>query len=218
MPGNPHDTGPGAARPPGSVSDALLAPMHALLRAIALVAGYALLAQAVATFIEILARKLFNYSFQGVDEIGGYVLAIVASFGFGYAAMTRSHTRVDLVLHRVAPGIRALIHLLATTILALIACGMLWYALQAFRETLAYQSIANSPLETPIWIPQSIWLAGFCVFALAGLFLVLRAAQLFARRDYQSLEHEVGTATPEEEIDALADDPGAADGPTEPRS
>ena len=32
-------------------------------------------------FLEIVARKLFNYSFQGVDELGGYILAVVAAVG-----------------------------------------------------------------------------------------------------------------------------------------
>ncbi len=180
--------------------------MNKSIGCIALLAGYALLFQAFATATEIISRKLFNYSFQGIDEIGGYVLAITASFGFGYAALTRSHTRVDFILLLVPAKIRAAVHVISAILMALIAAGMLWYAIQAITETLEYQSIANSPLETPIWIPQSIWLIGFVVFAVVACYLAFRAVVLFACNDLQTLERELGTASAEEEVDALEDE------------
>ena len=49
-------------------------------------------------FFEIIARKLFNHSLQGVDEIGGYVVAIIGTFGMALAAVERAHTRIDVLL------------------------------------------------------------------------------------------------------------------------
>ena len=169
----------------------------------ALLTGYALLFQAVVTAIEIISRKIFNFSFQGVDEIGGYVLAITASFGFGYAAITRSHTRVDFILLKLPSRLRAVIHVIAAVVMSFLSAGMLWYAIKALRETIEYQSIANSPLETPIWIPQSIWLVGFIVFALVSVFLAFRAIALLFQGDIETLEREMGTTTPKDELDEL---------------
>lgn len=169
----------------------------------ALLIGYALLFQAVVTAIEIISRKVFNFSFQGVDEIGGYVLAITASFGFGYAALTRAHTRVDFILLKLPARLRAIIHAIAAVIMTFVSAGMLWYASKALRETIEYQSIANSPLETPIWIPQSIWLVGFIIFAVASLFLAFRTIRLLFQGDIETLESEVGTTSSKEELDEL---------------
>ena len=177
--------------------------LNKIITLFALLAGYALLFQACATAIEIISRKVFNYSFQGVDEIGGYVLAITASFGFGYATLTRAHTRVDFLLLHLPLRIRAAIHAIAAVVMSFVSAGMLWYAIKALRETLEYQSIANSPLQTPIWIPQSIWLAGFAVFAAVSFFLAFRALSLLFRGDVETLELELGTTTPKEELDAL---------------
>ena len=171
----------------------------------ALVAGYALLVQAVMTAIEIVGRKLFNFSFQGVDELGGYALAVTASLGFGYAALTRTHTRVDIVLRLLPQRIRGLIHLAAMFVLLGIALSMLWYAYYALDETLLYGSIANSPLETPLWIPQSLWLAGFVTFAVVVGLMTWRAVALVLRSDYATLDFEFGTLTPDEEIAAVQD-------------
>lgn len=177
--------------------------LNKIITLFALLAGYALLFQAAATAIEIISRKVFNFSFQGVDEIGGYVLAVTASFGFGYAALTRTHTRVDFLLLHVPLRIRAAIHAVAAVVMAFVSAGMLWYAVKALRETIEYQSIANSPLQTPIWIPQSIWLAGFAAFAAVAFFLAFRALSLLFRGDVETLELELGTTTPREELDAL---------------
>jgi len=171
----------------------------------ALTAGYGLLLLAIITAIEIIARKLFNYSFQGVDEIGGYVLAITASLGFGYALMTRTHTRVDFILRMLPLGIRGFFHLAAMIILLAISIGMLWYAYSALMETLEYGSIANSPLETPLWIPQSLWLAGFVAFALIAALWTVRAAVLFVRGNFRQLDADFGLASVEEEIAAVDD-------------
>lgn len=174
-----------------------------IITVLAMITGYLLLFQAVITAIEIIARKLFNFSFQGVDEIGGYVLAITATFGFGYATLMRAHTRVDFILLHLPLRIRAVIHVIAAAVMSFVSAGMFWYARKALSETIEYQSIANSPLETPIWIPQSIWLAGFALFALVSLILAVRAITLLFRGEIEILEHEQGTTTPAKEIDEL---------------
>lgn len=166
----------------------------------ALVAGYALLVQAVLTAFEIVARKLFNYSFQGVDELGGYGLAITASLGFGFATLHRAHTRVDILLRVLPQLVRAVLHVVASTILLAIAVCMLWYSQSSLAETLLYGSIANSPLETPLWIPQGLWLAGFAVFVASAAIMAFRAAALLFRGEIAVLDREFGPPSLDDEI------------------
>ncbi len=115
----------------------------------------------------------------------------------------RAHTRVDFILLHLPLRLRAIIHAVAAVVMSFVSAGMFWYATKALRETIEYQSIANSPLETPIWIPQSIWLAGFALFALVSLILAVRAITLLFRGEIEMLEHEQGTTTPAEELDEL---------------
>ena len=46
-----------------------------------LACGWWLLALSAITCVEILGRKFFGFSLQGVDEIGSYTFAIVTGFG-----------------------------------------------------------------------------------------------------------------------------------------
>lgn len=166
----------------------------------ALAAGYALLAQAAMTAVEIVARKLFSFSFQGVDELGGYGLAITASLGFGFATLHRAHTRVDILLRVLAPRLRAVLHVMASTVLLFIALCMLWYSQSSLGETLLYGSVANSPLQTPLWIPQTLWLAGFVVFTASAAIMAFRAAALLYRGEIAILDREFGPPSLEDEI------------------
>ena len=76
----------------------LLKWFGAVARVGAIVGGWALMAISIATCVEVLGRKYFSFSFRGLDEIGGYMLAGVSAFGFAYALSKRSHMRVTLAV------------------------------------------------------------------------------------------------------------------------
>ena len=46
------------------------------------ICGWWLVLFSLASCFEMVSRKLFQYSLQGVDEIGGYTLAITSAVGF----------------------------------------------------------------------------------------------------------------------------------------
>lgn len=159
-----------------------------MMRFVALAAGYALLVQAVLTAFEIVSRKLFNHSLQGVDELGGYVLAISASVGFGYAAVTHAHTRVDFALKHAPIALRSVLHLLASLVLLGVSSGMLWFAVKSLRSSIRLGSTATTPLQTPLWIPQGLWVIGLVMFVVVALVLLLRCIARLVRRDYPGVE------------------------------
>src|SRR4051794_35618322 len=105
-----------------------LGPIERISRAAALICGYAYLGLCFLIGFEILARRFFHFSLQGVDEIGGYVLAITVAFGFGYALMQGAHTRIDIVLTYLGTRGRAICNLLALVGITVFASFMAWRA------------------------------------------------------------------------------------------
>lgn len=170
-----------------------------VMRVLALGAGYLLLVQAIVTTVEIIARKLFNHSFQGVDELGGYALAITGAIGFGYGAVTCAHTRIDLVLAKLPLKIRIILHNIAAIVLMLVACGMFWYGLRSLLQSLKYGAISTTPLQTPLWIPQGIWLIGLALFALVTVITVLRILYMLSRRDFVGIENHMKAQSQEQQ-------------------
>ena len=167
--------------------------------------GWWLIALAAATCIEMLGRKVLGFSLQGVDEIGSYTYGIVGAFGFAYALITRSHVRVDFLLERFADRTRALLNLMAMLSLAALALLCLWRGAHVVAESVDLGSTAATPLATPMWIPQSIWLAGYLMFALVAAWAALDATRLFVRGTQSELNGRFGPQTLEEEIEAETD-------------
>jgi TRAP-type C4-dicarboxylate transport system permease small subunit len=144
--------------------------------------GYAILAYALLLTAEIIGRKLFNTSFKGIDEVGGFVLAISAAIGASYTMAMRGHTRVDVFLVRMPKRIQSALNALAMTTMALFAGFAAWRSIAVLVDTLDYRSVSTN-LQQPLWIPQLIWVFGLVLFAFIAAAYALHALFLLARGD-----------------------------------
>ena len=182
-------------RPENPVARWLEAPA----RVVAIIGGWWLLGLAFLTCVEIFGRKFFSFSLLGVDEIGAYTLAIFSTLSFAHALVAKSHTRVDFLLGHLPPLLRAVLNTLAFVLLAALAIFAAWRGWAVLEESLLFQAHANSPLNTPMWLPQSAWLAGLVAFAIAaGMFG--GHALLLLLTDWRKVNRWYGPMTLEEEV------------------
>lgn len=166
-----------------------------------LACGWWLIALTLLTCVELVGRKLFRFSLQGVDEIGGYTLAFVSALGFSYTLITRGHTRIDFLLSRFSVTTRAILNCTAMVTLAAMAVFAAYRGYFVIAESLEFQSRSTSPLQTPLWIPQSLWYLGFLLFAIAACVLAGHAVALFAKHK-KELNKRYGPQTLDEEIES----------------
>lgn len=145
--------------------------------------GYALTGLAFLVTFEVVTRKLFNMSIQGADEIGGYVLAVTTALGFSIALITGGHTRIDIFVRGLGRGPRRWLDLLSITVLTVFSLFMTYNGYIVLSESIAYRSRAASPLETPLWIPQSMWLLGLGLFSCVCAYTLARAAVRAVTKD-----------------------------------
>lgn len=173
-----------------------------LTDAAAVACGWWLIALSVMTCVEMLGRKLMGFSLQGIDEIGSYTYAIVGSIGFAHTLITRSHTRVDFLLSRFPAKTRSVLNLLAMLSLTAFALLAAWRGLNVLLESIDLRATASTPLATPMWIPQAIWLVGYLLFAAVAVWASLHALKLFVRGKHDLVNDGFGPQTLEEEIEA----------------
>lgn len=169
-----------------------------------LACGWWLLALSAITCLEILGRKFFGFSLQGVDEVGSYTFAIVTGFGFSYALVCAGHTRVDFLLSRFPPRWRAVLNAAAMVTLAAMAAFAAYRGWHVLADSRALVSTAPTPLATPLWWPQSIWFSAYALFALTTGYAAAHACLLLFRRDWRTLNARYGPQTLAEEIEAEA--------------
>lgn len=161
--------------------------VKALSRVAYILGGWLLILLSVMVCVEIVLRKVFNQSLQGVDEYGGYVLAITSAFGFAFAFYEGSHIRIDVLVRRLPRGLRIVSSLVALLSLLFVAAFIAKYTVLLAVESWDMESFANTPLRTPLFIPQAIWAAGICLFALAIAMRLLVMLQSALRRQWPLL-------------------------------
>lgn len=170
--------------------------VHAALRganrAFALILGVTLMLTVAFIVTDVVLRKFGWGSLGGSDEISGYVMAAVASWGLACALIERAHVRIDVLRAKLGrPGRAAmdLFAMIAANGIVLLIAVKCWPVLE---KTLARGSRANTPLETPLWIPQGIWFGGWLWFALTATLLSLIGVAYLATGRRDAFESTLG--------------------------
>ncbi|WP_353475212.1 TRAP transporter small permease [Salipiger sp. H15] len=182
----------------------LLGIARGLALALALVAGAAVALLAVLIVVDIAGRDVFGVSLQGTDELGGYVLAFVGSLGLSLTLLNRGHPRIDIFLRLFPERLRAGLHVLAQASIAGLGLFMTWHAWGELAETIRFGAVTNTPLQTPLWVPQAIWVAGTGFFAAVACLTTVHGLWLLFT-DRSAVEAAYGPPTVDEEVGHYVD-------------
>lgn len=162
--------------------------------------GALVLSAAILIGIDVFARKLFNVSIGGADELAGYALAIGTAWSLAAALLDRAHIRIDS-LYVLLPNRLRLVLDLAGLALFIAFFGLVaWHGSGMVMQSWTSGSRSQSALQTPTVIPQSIWILGLAVFVVIGALLFLHALLLLSRGRVADATAAIGTRSAQEEV------------------
>ena len=168
--------------------------------------GLVFLLLSFAVAVETTMRKVFNVSLQGVDELGGYCLAVGASLAFTLALVSRAHIRIDLIHDLLPRGPRLWLNVMAMftiTATALLRVAMAYYSL---RDSIVLNSTAQTPWATPIKYPQMVWIACLGLFGAVASGYAVRVIWLALSGRSDELEATYSPRGAKEELKEEVDD------------
>lgn len=175
-------------------------------RVAAWVFGLTFVGLAFLVAVETIMRRVFVRSLQGVDELGGYALAVGAALAIAVALRTRAHIRIDVVHDRLPRPLRVLLNLIAYPALALAAIAVFVMAFYALKETIDFSSVAQTPWATPLKYPQGAWLAALAVFVLFAVVEAGKVIGLALAGRFRDIDRSYGPRGAKDELDEeLAD-------------
>lgn len=174
--------------------------LHKISRFSVWVFGAGFLVIAFLTTADVFLRNTVSVTLIGAEEISGYVFAIATTWGYAYCLFERSHVRIDAAYSHFSTRLRSGLDVLGLLALGLFVGMLTWRAWGTLDETLLFQSTSLTPLQTPIWIPQSLWFAGFVFFFASIVFITLYVVVLLMRGDHAGLREIAGIAHVDEEI------------------
>lgn len=172
--------------------DAWLGLARRLARPLARTGGLLVLSAAFLVAAEVILRGLAQVSLGGADELSGYAVAVATSFGLPLVLLERGHVRVDTLYGRLPARLVALLDLLALLVLTGFLALLGQRAGLVLADSLAFGARATTPLATPLWIPQTLWLTGFVFHLLVAVPLCLRAALAFLRNELAEVRRLAG--------------------------
>ncbi len=159
---------------------ALIETLRRLNRAIAMIVGLGLLGMATFVVADIALRQL-HASFGGSEELAGYAMALVSSWGMAYALLELGHIRIDLVRSRTGGTLRALFDVFSMIVMSAVVVTIALKCWPVVARAIENGSRANTPLATPLAWVQIPWFAGWLWFAVMSCLMTLAAISLFLR-------------------------------------
>jgi len=179
--------------------------INALFDAVARVAvwvgGASLLVCAVMVTGDVISRKIFNWTMSGSDEISGYAFAASTTWAYSYCLLHRANIRIDAVYNFLPNVVKAVLDIVGLVLLLYFMWLLTDRAIDVLAETIANDAISNTTLLTPLWIPQSLWLAGLLLFIATLVFVIVFAVLFLLRGNLAMVRRIAGVLSVEEEID-----------------
>lgn len=180
--------------------------MQTYARILGITFGVMMILLSLAITAETLLRKFFSYSLGGIDELGGYAIAIAAPLAFTVALVENSHIRINQLTTMMPKAAQAVLNGLSAITIALLAGYFFYFTVDTVIDTQTYRSIAQTPWATPLIYPQTIWLVAMATFPLAALVFASRAVMLMARGEWQMLNRHFGPVSAQQELQAELED------------
>jgi TRAP-type C4-dicarboxylate transport system permease small subunit len=167
-----------------------------------IIGGILLLAVSALVVVEIILRKFFAMSIQGVNELSSYAMAVSFAWAMPFTILHRVHIRID-VLHMILPvKLRAWLDLGSAIVFFMYMTVLAWFcallAIASYRDN----TLSSGLLSVPLTIPQGLWAFGLAAGAFTLVYLAVRAVTALRRGDYATLSRLIGTSgLPTEEIE-----------------
>jgi TRAP-type mannitol/chloroaromatic compound transport system permease small subunit len=174
------------------------------------VGGLLLLLAAIIVSFEVVVRKVLLLPFDVGTELSTYALAVGASWSFAYALLHRAHVRLDVIRRLLPETGRAVLDLLALVSLAGLGLLLAWHAWGTLATSWSLGARENTPLATPLVIPQALWTWGLAWFTIVAIQQTIVALFLLAHGDVAGVLGVAGPVGAEEEFAELLADVATA--------
>ena len=166
--------------------------------------GALLLAAAITVSVAVIARKIVTVSLGGADELSGYAFAIGSAWAFAFALLRRANVRVDALYQHLPAKACAVLDIVALVALGVFVSYLAYYAWDVLATSWSLSAKSNSALKVPIWIPQSLWVAGLVLFLVTLLLLLTRSLAALLGGDWNKVHELLGARSILEEADEEA--------------
>ncbi len=150
---------------------------------------------------DVLVRKFFNITVGGADEVSSYIFAISTSWALAFVVLQRANVRVDVIYEHLPVRVSAFLDWLSLVALGVFMVFLTWHAYFVAETSFVRSAAANTPLATPLWIPQGLWVLGLIWMCVVLALMLTRASVAFVTGDLAAVTALCGVRSTKEEAE-----------------
>lgn len=166
--------------------------------------GLLTLASVLLISFDVLARRFFGFNTGGADELSSYAFAISTAWALAFATLQRANVRVDVLYQYFPVRVSAFLDWLSLVSLGVFMVFLTYYAYDVAALSLMQNSAANTPLATPLWIPQGLWVLGLIWMCLVVALMLVRASLALVTGDIDLVKDICGVRSSKAEAEEEA--------------
>lgn len=166
--------------------------------------GTLTLASVLLICFDVITRKFFSFTIGGADELSGYAFAISTSWALAFATLQRANVRVDVIYQKLPVRVSAVLDWISLVALGVFIAYLTYYAWGVAATSWVQNSASNTPLGTPLWIPQSLWMLGLVWMCIVLALMLLRASVALVTGDLGTVKEVCGVRSSVEEAEEEA--------------
>ncbi len=148
---------------------------------------------------DVFVRKFFGFTTGAANELSGYAFAISTSWSLAFVALHRGNVRVDALYQLFPARISAVLDWVALVALGVFMVYLTYFAFYVVETSWIQRSAANTPLATPLWIPQGLWLLGLAWMCVVLTLMLTRASVALVTGKIHVVKEICGVRSIEEE-------------------
>lgn len=137
-------------------------------------AAVALALLTLTALVEVVVRSVFSYSIPVALEYNTYLLAIVMTGGAALAMRQGAHIRVEALISLLPARARHWLDVVATITALAVGIGLTAGVIDMALENYRAAATSYYPSETPLAVPQAIFVLPLALLALATLARLIR--------------------------------------------
>ncbi|TAN25125.1 MAG: TRAP transporter small permease [Castellaniella sp.] len=168
--------------------------------------GLLILLSSLIIGVDVIMRQFFSATIGGASELSGYALAIGTTWGLAGALLDRAHIRTDSAYIMFPLKLRIFLDILGIILLALVFAVITWYGMGVLTQSIISDTHSQSALETPLIIPQALWLLGLILFLLTCMIVLFRSLYLVSRKRWIDVEQLISTRSTREDVQEEVED------------
>lgn len=190
--------------PPLPLLAALSRYAETLARVAVWFGGAITIASVLLISVDVLARKFLGRTTGGADELSSYAFAISTSWSLAFATLQRANVRVDVIYQYLPVRLSAVLDWISLVALGTFMGFLTYYAYDVVATSIAQNSHANTPLATPLYLPQGLWFLGLVFMCVVLALMLLRASVALVTGDIETVKAIAGVRSTQEEAEEEA--------------